>query len=211
MKNMREIVKKGYEDGDYYRQYRLKEQMDSYPLEKKNIDRLMDMLPREAEILDLGCGSGVPFDRYLVQQGFRVTGVDFVQKHIDLAKKSVPDATFILGEISELDMAEKTFDAILSLYTIFHIPREEHKDLLLSIFRMLKRNGLILVTMGTVDEDKDEVGEFIGSRMAWSSYSLDENLRLIEDCGFDIVHWEEEGQLGLPEHHLWILARKIDR
>ncbi len=208
MENMRKIVKKGYEEGDYYKFYRLKDSIDEYPTEKRNIDKLIDMLPDGGNILDLGCGSGVPFDLYLVQRGFRVTGVDFVQKHIDTARREVPEAIFILGDISTPDVGDQAFDAILSLYTIFHIPREDHRDLILSMNRMLNEVGMILITMGTTREDETQVGDFIGSEMAWSSYSLEENLELVEDCGFEIVHWEEEGELGFPEHHLWILAKK---
>ncbi len=208
MRDMREIVKKGYEEGDYYKFYRLSERMDEYPLEKSNVDRLTALLPNGARILDLGCGSGIPFDKYLADQGFQITAVDFVQKHIDMARESVPNATFIQEDIAEVDFSTGSFDAVLSLYTIFHIPRQEHRDLLLSIRRILRDGGLMLVTMGTFHEDENEIGDFIGSEMAWSSYSLEENLRMVEESGFKILHWEEEGEKGLPEHHLWILAQK---
>jgi 2-polyprenyl-3-methyl-5-hydroxy-6-metoxy-1,4-benzoquinol methylase len=208
MRDMREIVKKGYEEGDYLKFYRLVEEIDEYPSEKANIDRMTALLQKGAKILDLGCGPGIPFDKYLAEQDFRITGVDFVQKHIDLAKEHVPGAAFIQEDIAELDFGGQSFDAIMSLYTIFHIPRQEHRDLLLSMHRTLKDDGLLLITMGTEDEDAGEVGDFIGSEMVWSSYPLEENLRLAEDCCFEIVHWEEEGEKGIPEHHLWILARK---
>jgi cyclopropane fatty-acyl-phospholipid synthase-like methyltransferase len=208
MRDMREIVKKGYEEGDYYKFYRLGEGIDDYPMEKSNVDRLTGRLEEGARILDLGCGSGIPFDKYLADQGFQVTGVDFVQKHIDLARELVPNATFIEEDFTEVDFSAESFDAVLSLYAIFHIPRREHRDLLLSIRRLLRDDGLMLVTMGTITEDETDVGDFIGSEMAWSSYTIEENLRLVEDCGFEIVHWEEEGEAGILEHHLWILARK---
>lgn len=208
MRDMREIVKRGYEEGDYLEFYRLDEEIDEYPLAKANIDRMTAFLQKGAKILDLGCGPGIPYDKYLAEQDFRITGVDFVQKHIDWAKEHVPEATFIQKDIAELDFDGRSFDAILSLYTIFHIPRQEHRDLFLNMHRTLKDDGLLLVTMGTGCEDEMEVCDFIGSEMVWSSYPLEENLTLVEDCGFEIVHWEEEGEKGLPEHHLWILAQK---
>lgn len=204
MKNMRTIVEKGYDEGDYLSAYRLDKEIDSLPLAKSNIDRLMEHLSAGASILDLGCGPGIPFDEYLTENGLKLTGIDICRKHIDLARTNVPDAEFIRDDISGLKFEDQSFDAIISLYTIFHIPREEHKDLLLNIHRMLKDGGLALVTMGT--EDEENVGEFIGSEMAWSSYTLDDNLRLVQDCSFQILHWDEEGPI--PEHHLWILARK---
>lgn len=206
MKNMRGTVKRGYEEGDYVSAYRLDKRIDSFPLWKSNFGRLVKHLRAEAKILDLGCGPGIPFDRYLVEKGFDVTGVDTSQKHIEMARLNVPKANFIRDDISSANFARGSFDAVISLYTIFHIPREEHGELLQKIRRLLRDDGLILVTMGT--EHEENVGEFIGSQMAWSSYSLDENLLLVERCGFSIIHWEEEGKKGYPEHHLWILARK---
>jgi SAM-dependent methyltransferase len=208
MREMREVVKKGYEEGDYYKFYRLREEMEEHPPGKSNVDRLTDALQEGAKILDLGCGPGIPYDKYLVDRGFQITGVDFVQKHIDMAREFVPNATFIQEDITEVDFNAGSFDAVLSLYTIFHIPRREHRDLILSIRRILRDDGLMLVTMGTFTEDETDVGDFIGSQMAWSSYSMEDNLRLVENCGFAIVHWEEEGEKGIPEHHLWILAQK---
>lgn len=208
MKEMRKIVERGYEEGDYLGTYRLDDGIDKYPLEKRNIDRLIELLPKGASILDLGCGPGIPFDKYLVENGYEVTGIDISQKHINFAKTQVPGATFIRADMSSVDFDEESYDAVISLYAIFHIPREEHRDLILSIHRMLKENGLTLLTLGTGTEDEGDVGDFIGSKMVWSSYSLDENLRIVKDCGFEIVHWEEEGKKGYPEHHLWVLARK---
>ena len=208
MRDMREIVERGYEEGDYVGAYRLDDDMDNHPLGKKNIDRLIESLPKNAGILDLGCGPGIPYDKYLVESGFKVTGVDFSQKHINLARRNVPGAAFVRGDMTSVDFGEESFDAVVSLYAIFHIPKKEHRDLFLKIHGMLKENGFTLVTLGTGTEDEGDVGDFIGSKMVWSSHSLKDNLQLVEDCGFEIVHWEEEGKKGYPEHHLWVLARK---
>jgi len=38
---------------------------DSFYMEKKYIDRFLEMLPQHASILDLGCGSGYPIASYI--------------------------------------------------------------------------------------------------------------------------------------------------
>jgi 2-polyprenyl-3-methyl-5-hydroxy-6-metoxy-1,4-benzoquinol methylase len=35
-------------------------------------------------ILDVGCGGGIPIAKYLVEKGFRVTGIDSSEKMIRL-------------------------------------------------------------------------------------------------------------------------------
>jgi len=205
---MRKIVEKGYEEGNYEKTYRLDDKIEKYTIEKKNLDKLINLLRKGAKILDLGCGPGIPYDKYLVKNGFKIMGVDISQKHIDMARKNVPEGEFIKGDISKIDFDEKSFDAIISLYSIFHIPKEEHRGLFLKIYEILKDDGLILVTMGTELSEKEEIEDFIGSKMVWSSYSMEENIKLIKQCGFEIIHQEEEGKKGDEEHHLWILAKK---
>lgn len=41
----------------------------------------------------------------------------------------MPSATFIKADIMAMDFPATTFDAVVSFYTILHIPREEHRTL----------------------------------------------------------------------------------
>jgi hypothetical protein len=50
MREMREIVKRGYEEGDYLKFYRLVEEMEEYPLAKANIDRMTAFLQNLAVV-----------------------------------------------------------------------------------------------------------------------------------------------------------------
>ena len=199
---MREVVKKGYDEGDYAGHYRMDENLDAE--DKKYFSKMMKLIPEKSKILDLGCGVGMPHDLFLVKQGYDITGVDLSKKHIDSAKKNVPSAAYFCGDFFEIDFPEKSFDAIISLYAIFHIPREEHEKLLNRINKLLKKNGIILITLGA-REMKMDVDDFVGSKMAWSSFSVEENKELIKNAGFEILHAEVE---ITKEKHLWILAKK---
>ena len=44
--------------------------------ESASLDQFTALLPRDATILDIGCGSGEPIARYLVERSFAVEGVD---------------------------------------------------------------------------------------------------------------------------------------
>ena len=199
---MREVVKKGYDEGDYAGHYRMDENLDVE--DKKYFSKMMKLIPEKSKILDLGCGVGMPHDLFLVKQGYDVTGVDLSKKHIEAAKQNVPEAKYFCGDFFEIDFPEESFDAIISLYAIFHIPREEHEKLLNRINKLLKKNGIILITLGA-REMKMDVDDFVGSKMAWSSFSVEENKELIKKAGFEILHAEVE---ITKEKHLWILAKK---
>lgn len=201
--DMREIVEKGYESGDYAEQYRKDDSLDKE--DRKYLEILIKLLPKGARILDLGCGVGIPHDKFLIKQGFKVVGVDISKKHIDAAKKNNPEAEYIHGDFSRLTLKENSFDAIISLYAIFHIPREEHEGILNKINKLLKKDGIILITLGA-EEMKMDVHDFVGANMAWSSFSAEENKELVKNAGFEIIHAEVE---ITDEKHLWILAKNI--
>ncbi|MFW6048427.1 MAG: class I SAM-dependent methyltransferase [Candidatus Natronoplasma sp.] len=204
MNRMRDKVKRGYEEGRYAKEYR--EGREIREFEKELFEDLFEEIGEEASILDLGSGIGIPFDRYFVDNGYEVIGVDFVEKNIERAKENVPEAHFVKADFSQLSFPKESFDAIVSFYAIFHIPREEHLDLLEKMNRWLKESGVILITMGTGDDERIE-SEFVGSDMVWSSFSIQKNKELVRKAGFKILRSYEETQ---EEHHLWILAEKKD-
>jgi SAM-dependent methyltransferase len=195
-------VKKGYEEGDYESDYRTDRRIRD--VEKEIFKQLFDQV-KDDKVLDLGCGTGVPFDKFLVDKGYDLTGVDIAQKHVDKAKNNVPEADFIQDDFFELDFDQRSFDAVVSFYAIFHIPREDHKELLSRIKNWLGDGGLILITMGSEEMDMLE-GEIGGEKMLWSSHSAEKNKKMVEDAGFEILESFQED--WREENHLWILGRK---
>ena len=199
---MKDKVRRGYEEGEYAKEYREGRVIRDF--EEELFEELLDKIGEQGSILDLGCGIGIPFDRYFVDKGYDVTGVDFVGKNIKRAKENVTKAEFLNADFSQLSFPKESFDAIVSFYAIFHIPKDEHLDLLEKMNRWLKESGVILITMGAGDDEKIE-SEFVGSDMVWSSFSIQKNKDLVKKSGFEILRSYEETE---EEHHLWILAEK---
>ena len=84
------------------------------------LDNFMAALPKNAKVLDAGCGAGIPVARILGER-FDVTGVDFSEAQIKLAKENVPNATFICQDMTELDFPKNHFDGICSYYAVIHL------------------------------------------------------------------------------------------
>ncbi|OGE18583.1 hypothetical protein A3J19_01305 [Candidatus Daviesbacteria bacterium RIFCSPLOWO2_02_FULL_41_8] len=171
----------------------------------KYLEKLANLLQPGATVLDLGCGSGVPIDKFLIDKGFEVIGIDISEIQIELAKQNIPNTEFFVKDMSELKNGEFSVDAAVSFYAIFHTPREEHQELFKKINSFLPEGGLILVTMGSGEWEGEE-DDFHGAKMWWSHYGAEKNKEIIEKAGFEIILNEIDTSGG--ERHLFILARK---
>jgi SAM-dependent methyltransferase len=165
-------------------------------------------LPDGARVLDLGCGAGVPSTQLLAER-FEVVGVDISQAQLRLAKKNVPQASFIRADLSELSFPDAGFAGITALYSISHVPREEHGELFRRTAAWLEPGGLLLATLGA-GSSPDWTGEWLGVPMFFSSYDAETNKALLEAAGFELLH-DEVVETHEPEgavSFLWTLARK---
>jgi len=172
------------------------------------LSEFMDRLPANAKVLDAGCGAGVPISQMLSER-FQVTGVDFSEAQVALAKKNVPNAVFLCEDMTKLAFPAASFDGITSYYAIIHIPREEHEPLLQNFHRMLKPGGLALLCLGAehLIDDVDE--NYLGTRMYWSHYDTDTYLRILKECGFSIIWSRYVGDATCEgAGHLFTLVQK---
>src|SRR5215472_16434588 len=112
MKNeMRRIVEAGYNHGDYVGAFR--RQQTPNALEKHFLDKVLRLSGQSPAILELGSGTGIPIDKYLVEKGANVTGIDISQKHLAQARKNLRQAKFIHGDFSRIHLAGVSFDAVV--------------------------------------------------------------------------------------------------
>lgn len=172
---------------------------------QKYLEKLIEYLSTGSTILDLGCGSGIPVDKYLTEHNYKVLGIDISEKQIELAKKNLPEQFFEVKDMSELQETEYQADAVVSFYAIFHMPKEQHEELFKKINTFLPENGLILVTMGSSEWEGIEE-DFHGAKMFWSHYGAEKNKEIVRQAGFEILFDEVDDSGG--EKHLVILARK---
>ena len=182
------------------------------PLALTALEDLASLLPREAAVLDLGCGAGVPVTRWLSDKGFAVTGVDISARQLDLARSYVPEATFIKADMTEVTFAPDSLDAVVAFHSIIHVPRTEHPALLERIHRWLRPEGAFLATMTLTDyEGRDDDWAGWGAPMLWSHYDGDTNVAMLREAGFGIRYAEPRTGGGTgdeSETWLWVLARK---
>jgi len=96
------------------------------------------------------------------------------------------------------------------LYSIAHVPREQHGELLQKIVRWLKPGGIFLGTF-SVSGTEDWLGDFIGVPMFFSCFDADTSRAMLREAGFallvdEVVEQSEPGE-GVARF-LWVIARK---
>src|SRR3954451_6176144 len=103
------------------------------------LELLTSRLPDGAHVLDAGCGPGVPTAAMLARRGYDVHGIDVSSRQIDLARAQVPGATFAVADVVNYDGVDpRSLDAIVALYSLTHVPRDEYPQVFGSFARWLR-------------------------------------------------------------------------
>jgi len=158
-------------------------------------DFVLDNIDEPTSLLDIGCGNGHTIEhlaRYWPNTKFY--GVDISQVAIDIAKKKVPEATFVCGTSIDKDV-----DVALLMGVAEHF--ENLKDL-----ENIKAKIVYLEVPNCLSySDSDEEGfRKTGEQMEW-------HLRretwedVIKDCGYKIIERLDGGRPSWQ--FVWILRR----
>lgn len=99
----------------------------------------------EQRVLDCACGSGYG-SMILAKNGFEVTGVDLNQDAINHAEEKYPKINFLHKDINQLDFADGSFDAVVTLETLEHIPKEICRKFICNITKFLKPGGVFIAS-----------------------------------------------------------------
>lgn len=103
---------------------------------------------KDKVILDIACGEGYGAN-LLAQSAKRVVGIDIAQDAIDFAQENYKkdNLAFLRGSADQIPIIENNiFDVIISFETIEHISEEMQKHFLIEVKRLLKHDGIFIVS-----------------------------------------------------------------
>ena len=196
------LVEDGYDEiANVYTAWRGEEPL----LFRDELQDLCNRLPQNANVLDVGCGAGVPVTLFLSEQ-FQATGIDISEKQIELARQRVPKAKFFKQDMVKLDFAPQLFDAVTCFYSLIHVPREKHALALSNMNRVLKPGGYLLIITGNSNL-VDDVDTFFGKEMYWSHFDRETSVQMIRDAGFHVI-WDKVVSDRPSGSHVLVLAQK---
>lgn len=149
----------------------------------KPVKRFQNELGSEDELLDAGCGPGRSTLRMSGENG---VGLDISREQLSLAKERVT-ARLVQGDMTALPFASDSFDAVSAMYSLIHVPVDNHRTALAEFARVLQPGGTLLVTEGGVEwtgSNPDWLDS--GTEMRWSMAGPEATRNDLQACGFEI-------------------------
>lgn len=161
--------------------------------------RSLDILSSD-KVLDLGCGHG---RLYTTLSGYskNIYGVDVTYDAINSATQ-YPYSALIKGSAEDTNVARQSFDKVIS-WGVFDVVDQEKG--FVEVNRIMRKDGLFLVTGKNDNYDEDDALAFVAERNAklkdFPNHFTDVSLLAanIERYGFKVVHafaFKRRGDLG---------------
>jgi SAM-dependent methyltransferase len=171
--------------------------------EKPWLDKFLALVPAGGAILDLGCGAGLPISGYLIEYGYKVTGVDTSGPLLAMSRSRFPEQEWIAADMRTLDIGRR-FDGILAWDSFFHLCPED-QTAMFPVFRNLAGpHAALMFTSGP--QHGSVLGEFEGEPLYHGSLDEGEYRSLLSQNGFDVVeHVVDDPSCG--EHTIWLAQR----
>jgi SAM-dependent methyltransferase len=178
------------------------------PARQSELDLTDDLIPAGADVLELGCGAGIPMTVRLAA-GRRLTGIDLSSEQIARAHRNVPDATFEVADMTTWRAAPASLDAVVAFYSLTHVPRDRQAELFSHVREWLRPGGVFIASLGVEDDPGGVEEDWLGVPMYFSHFSARVNRRLLVEAGFVVERAEVvvEPEDRHDARFLWVVGR----
>ncbi|MBE7017647.1 MAG: class I SAM-dependent methyltransferase [Ruminococcaceae bacterium] len=136
-----------------------------YKLEQILYDDWLEMFSSELEscvcpIIDLGCGSGND-TKYLLERGKKVIACDYSPAAIENIRRNFPEvvAAECFDMTEGLPFADDSADLVIADLSLHYFSKQTSDYVLREIKRVLKKDGIMLARVNSVNDFKHGAGE----------------------------------------------------
>ncbi|MFO0703671.1 MAG: methyltransferase domain-containing protein [Patescibacteria group bacterium] len=173
---------------------------------QSDIDKYISLLPQTPKVLDLGCGVGRDSE-YFCQKGCQVTGIDFSEEMLCLAKKNVKKAKFEIRDIRNIDYPQSEFDGVWAMASLLHISYADIGNVFKNVSRILKVNGIFFVSVMEGKSQKLESHKYFVGKRFFVRYRRKFLEKMAFENGFEIL--KSETVMFINKKWVRLLMRKI--
>ena len=145
---MYENTKESYDVLAHNYSKKLLNELDYKPNDKLLLDNFCKTVlnhNNEAIALDIGCGPG-HVANYMVNGALKTIGIDLSSGMIEQAKINFPHVDFQIANMLQLPFQDNSIDGIVAFYSIIHLEKEDIPKAIQEFHRILKNNGLIIIS-----------------------------------------------------------------
>lgn len=103
-------------------------------------------LPAGATVLDLGCGSGLPLTRVLIDEGLNAYGIDASATLVAAFRANFPGVNVACESVEDSSFFDRQYDAVLAWGLWFLLPETTQLELLRRVADVLQPGGRLLFT-----------------------------------------------------------------
>lgn len=168
--------------------------------EKPWLDRFLALLPPRACVLDIGCGSGEPIARYVIESEHALTGIDSSATLIEICTSRFPGHAWVLSDMRRLSLGRR-FQGLLAWDSFFHLCPDD-QCAMFSIFASHAAPGAALMfTSGPVHGEA--IGTWHGEPLYHGSLDEAEYRTLLDQNGFAVVSHVEDDP-NCAGHTVWL-------
>lgn len=178
--------------------------------EKKYYDKFLRIINGK-KILDVWCWIW-NYTNYIYEQNFDISGIDFSDKMLNIAKNRYPDISFLKMEITDIQLNDK-YDGIVCANSLFHIKKSDINKVLNKFYELLVPWGNILFILLNWQWEwfqKEPLNENLLTFVNY--YSINEFTEILNKVWFSIIY-ENMETINKP-WELWhnkiiIIAKKL--
>lgn len=169
-------------------------------LERRWMERFVALLPPGGSVLDLGCGTGQPIARHLLERGFAVVGVDSSPALIAKCRRRFPTAEWMIADMRALSI-DRRFDGLIAWDSFFHLSHED-QGAMFSVFREHASSSGAALLFTTGPGHGEAIGSMRGEPLYHASLAPEAYRALLASHGFRVVdHVVEDPECG--RHTVW--------
>jgi SAM-dependent methyltransferase len=190
---------------------RIYDELQHKPLDRQLLDRFAASVRDIGSACDIGCGPG-HVAHYLHEQGVNICGIDLSARMVEEARRLNPGIEFQQGDMLRLDTRDETWAGVAAFYSIIHVPRRDVVRALSELWRVLRPDGLLLLTFH-IGDDTIHLDEWWGEKVCvdFFFFRSAEMADYLTSAGFEIEEILEREPYPDVEHQSrrsYIFARR---
>ena len=162
------------------------EKFFKYQPYKRQIEKFNDFIPEGSEILDIGCGPGINAG-ILSGFGHRVTGFDYCEKMVELAKINCPSGNFSVNTVNNYSSSLK-YDALCLSFIIVHLDNDAVNELFAKLVSFLKLPGYVYISFMTGKKPGYEKTSFSENELFFNYFRTEDIIRSFKKQRFIPVY-----------------------